>query len=96
MTQTTENPKLVIVVTHGTTAKINLESIAKGFHNTVGMYKVTSEGAIHSVDILFSPDGGKGGGQAVYPNKSIDVQLEAGEQLGFLHDEADLFACRRS
>jgi len=72
-----------IVATHATTARINLESIAKGFHNTVGMYKVTSDGAIHGVDILFSPDGGKGGGQAIYPNKTINVELKAGEQLGF-------------
>ncbi len=72
-----------IVATHATTARINLESIAKGFHNTVGMYKVTSDGAIHGVNILFSPDGGKNGGQAIYPNKSIEVDLKAGEQLGF-------------
>lgn len=72
-----------IVVTNGTTAHVELESIAEGFHNTVGMYKISSDGAIHSVSVLFSPDGGKGGGQAVYPHTAIDVDLAAGEQLGF-------------
>lgn len=72
-----------VVVTNGTTAHIELETIAKGFHNTVGMYKISSDGTIHSASVLFSPDGGKGGGQAVYPHTAIDVELAAGEQLGF-------------
>ncbi|MDH3740170.1 MAG: hypothetical protein OER56_01115 [Hyphomicrobiales bacterium] len=72
-----------ISVTNETVARFELESIAKGFHNTVGMYKVSTDGTIHSVNVLFSPEGGKNGGQAVYPHKTIDVKLAAGEQLGF-------------
>ena len=72
-----------IVATNATTARVELESIAKGFHNTVGMYRISSEGTISDVQVLFAPDGGKGGGQTLYPQTSVDVQLNAGEQLGF-------------
>ena len=72
-----------ITVEQSTTAHIELESIAKGFHNAVGMYKVDADGRIHDVSIIYAPDGGKGGGQGLEPHSALDVQIEAGEQLGF-------------
>ena len=72
-----------ITVEQSTTAHVELESIAKGFHNAVGMYKVDADGRIYDVSIVYAPDGGKGGGRGLEPHTALDVQVEAGEQLGF-------------
>ena len=72
-----------ITVTGDSSVRVELESIAKGFHNAVGMYKVSADGSIHDVSIIYAPEGGKGGGKGLEPHTAIDVQLAAGEQLGF-------------
>ena len=72
-----------VTVSEATTARVELESIAKGFHNAVGMYKVGANGSIYDVSIIYAPDGGKGGGQGLELHTVLDVPVAAGEQLGF-------------
>ncbi len=71
-------------MTEATTAKITFNGEGADFQNTIGMYKIAADGTIYDVQILFANASGAGsGGDLVAGKSSVDVQLGAGEQVGF-------------
>ncbi len=55
-----------------------------GFKNTLGMYKISESGEIYDVQILFANASLRGsGGNLVAGQSSVDVDLKAGDQVGF-------------
>lgn len=55
-----------------------------GYKNALGMYKIASDGTIYDVEILYANASLKGsGGKLVSGQSSVDVSLNAGDQIGF-------------
>lgn len=55
-----------------------------GYRNALGMYKVDDDGSIYDVDILFPNASKVGSGGSLVPGESsVEVALEAGDQIGF-------------
>ncbi|MEL7049390.1 MAG: DUF4114 domain-containing protein, partial [Pseudomonadota bacterium] len=67
-----------------TTATITFERESAGFKNTLGVYKIGKDGTIHDVEIVFANASLKGsGGQLVGGESSMEIELSAGDRLGF-------------
>lgn len=55
-----------------------------GYRNALGMYKVDDDGSIYDVDVLFPNASKVGSGGSLVPGESsVEVALEAGDQVGF-------------
>ncbi|MEL6373970.1 MAG: calcium-binding protein [Pseudomonadota bacterium] len=55
-----------------------------GFKNTLGVYKIASDGTIYDVQVLFANASLKGsGGNLVSGKSTVGLDLQAGDQLGF-------------
>ncbi|MDX2290061.1 MAG: calcium-binding protein [Hyphomicrobiaceae bacterium] len=55
-----------------------------GYQNTLGMYKIASDGTIYDVDVLFANASLKGsGGNLEAGVSSVSVDLSAGDRVGF-------------
>lgn len=67
-----------------TTARITFDGESAGYKNTLGMYKIAADGTITGVDILFANASLKGsGGDLVGGKSSVDVDIKAGDRVGF-------------
>lgn len=67
-----------------TTAKITFNGEGADFQNTIGMYKIAADGTIYDVKLLFANASGVGsGGDLIAGKSSVDVSLNAGDQIGF-------------
>lgn len=82
VSQTTDLSKFEIGVS--TTGRVTFQGETAGFQNTLGMYKITAEGLIYGVEVLFANASLAGsGGSLVAGQSSVDVDLAAGERIGF-------------
>ncbi|MFM2423192.1 MAG: hypothetical protein RL291_1722, partial [Pseudomonadota bacterium] len=71
-------------IAEDTTARITFGNEEAGFKNTLGMYKIAADGTITGVDILFANASLKGSGGDLIGGKSfVDVDLKAGDRVGF-------------
>lgn len=71
-------------ITEDVRATVTFNGETAGYKNTVGFYKIGEDGTISDVQILFANASERGsGGNLVADKSSVDVKLEAGDQLGF-------------
>ncbi|MEQ8823875.1 MAG: calcium-binding protein [Filomicrobium sp.] len=64
--------------------KVTFLGESAGYKNALGMYKIASDGTIYDVEILYANASLKGsGGKLVSGQSSVDVSLNAGDQIGF-------------
>lgn len=71
-------------ITEATTAKITFNGEGADFQNTIGMYKIAADGTIYDVKLLFANASGVGsGGDLIAGKSSVEVSLNAGDQVGF-------------
>lgn len=65
-------------------AKITFLGESAGFQNTLGLYKIAADGSVYDVKIVFANASLKGsGGDLVAGKSSVDVDLKAGDNVGF-------------
>lgn len=71
-------------ITADTTAKVTFQGETAGFQNTLGMYKIATDGRIYDVSVLFANASQTGSGGSLAPGQSsVDIDVHAGEKLGF-------------
>jgi hypothetical protein len=68
-----------LVVSETVKAHIEIESVSKNDATAIGYYRIGADGKISGVDVLFAGPGSKSYGAGT----SVDVELKAGEKLGF-------------
>ncbi|MDX2307756.1 MAG: histone H1-like repetitive region-containing protein [Hyphomicrobium sp.] len=67
-----------------TTATVTFDYESAGYRNALGLYKIAKDGSIYGVEVLFENASLKGsGGDLVGGVSSVDVDLKAGERIGF-------------
>ncbi len=75
---------LGIRIEHDYTGKVVFQGESAGYRNTLGMYKIASDGTIYDVKILFANASAKGSGGTLQAGRSaVDVDLQAGDRVGF-------------
>lgn len=71
-------------ITAATKATITFQGESAGFQNTLGMYKIAADGRIYDVKVVFANASLSGsGGSLTAGQSSVDVDVAAGERLGF-------------
>ncbi len=74
----------VISITEPTKATITFENEHAAFKNTLVMYKLDANGVMKEAQAIFPNASAKGsGGQLVDGRSSVDITLNAGDQIGF-------------
>ncbi|HSP23575.1 MAG TPA: hypothetical protein VLQ65_00225 [Saliniramus sp.] len=74
----------VISITEPTKATITFENEDAAFKNTLVMYKLDANGVFKEAQAIFPNASAKGsGGQLVDGHSSVDITLNAGDQIGF-------------
>lgn len=65
-------------------ARVTFQGESAGYQNVLGYYKIAADGTIGDVQILFANASLQGsGGNLVAGQSGVDIDLEAGETLGF-------------
>lgn len=73
-----------VKIAEDVTAKVTFQGEEAGFQNAVGVYKIAADGTIYDVQILWGNASAKGsGGDLVAGKSALDLDVKAGEQLGF-------------
>lgn len=73
-----------LVISESVTAKVTFLGESAGFQNALGAYKIAPDGTITGVDILFANASLKGsGGDLVAGKSAVDLDIAAGDRLGF-------------
>ncbi|MEQ1717109.1 MAG: DUF4114 domain-containing protein, partial [Hyphomicrobium sp.] len=71
-------------ISEDTTAKVTFNYESAGYKNALGLYKIAADGTISGTQILFANASLQGsGGDLVGGVSSIDVDMKAGERIGF-------------
>jgi Ca2+-binding RTX toxin-like protein len=66
------------------TATIRFESETADYQNAFGMYRISPDGTIYDVDVLFANASAVGSGGDLIPGvSSVTVDLKAGDRVGF-------------
>lgn len=66
------------------TGRVTFQGESAGYRNVLGMYKIADDGSIYDVQVLFGNASLQGsGGRLVAGESSVDVQLNAGDNIGF-------------
>ena len=72
------------VIGEDVTGRITFLGETAGFKNALGMYKIADDGSIVDVEILFANASLKGsGGNLISGQSSVEVDLKAGDKIGF-------------
>ena len=73
-----------VVIQNDVTAKVTFGGETADYKNSVGVYKIAADGSIYDVQILFANASSVGsGGDLVAGQSSVNIDLKAGDQLGF-------------
>lgn len=71
-------------IAEATTAKITFMGESAGYKNALGVYKIAADGTIYDAQILFANASLKGsGGNLVSGKSTVEVDLAAGDRLGY-------------
>lgn len=73
-----------VKIAQDTVAKVTFQGETADYQNAVGVYKIAPDGSIYDVQIMFANGSLAGsGGDLVAGQSSVDLALNAGDQLGF-------------
>ena len=73
-----------LVIHEDVTGKVTFLGETAGYKNTLGFYKIASDGSVYDVEVLFANASAKGsGGNLVAGSSSVDVDLKGGDRVGF-------------
>lgn len=71
-------------IAESTTATVTFQGESAGYRNVLGMYRIAEDGTIHDVEILFANASLRNsGGNLIAGQSSVQVDLEAGDTIGF-------------
>ncbi|MEZ5844597.1 MAG: DUF4114 domain-containing protein [Hyphomicrobiaceae bacterium] len=71
-------------IAEAVTGTVTFQGESAGYLNALGMYKIAADGTIYDVEVLFENASLKGsGGSLVAGKSSVDVDLAAGDRVGF-------------
>lgn len=72
------------VIAEDVTGIVTFINEGAGYRNSLGMYKIDEAGNVYDVQILFANASKQGSGGDLIPGEStVEVELSAGDQLGF-------------
>ena len=74
-----------VTIAQDVKARVTFVSESAGYKNTLGSYKIGADGSISDVRVLFAnaSEKGGGGGSLIPGSSGVDLDVKAGEQLGF-------------
>ena len=73
-----------MILTNTTTATVTFMDEGAGYRNSLGVYEIAEDGAIHNTQILFANASKDGSGGNLVPGESaVQFEVSAGAQLGF-------------
>ena len=73
-----------VVIKNDVTAKVTFGGETADYQNSIGVYKIAADGSIYDVQIMFANSSSVGsGGELVAGQSNIDLNLKAGDKLGF-------------
>ncbi|MEQ1647461.1 MAG: DUF4114 domain-containing protein [Hyphomicrobiaceae bacterium] len=73
-----------VVIKNNVTAKVTFGGETADYQNSIGVYKIAADGSIYDVQIMFANSSAVGsGGDLVAGQSNIDLNLKAGDKLGF-------------